>query len=216
MANRHLQRSIAMQTLFEWDFKGQHNDQSREILSRNMVEFAPGIEDTVFAEHLIEGTLREQKTIDALIVKCAPEWPLEQVTVMDRNILRLGIYELMFGKYDEVPPKVAINEAIELAKSFGSDASPRFVNGVLGTIYREMGEPMKDDVSENHKHNKEEDKKIKTDSQENSDSEPVKLKKVAKKTASTSARPSRDGVKKTVAKKAITKKAVVKKTAAKK
>lgn len=151
MANRHLQRSVAMQSLFEWDFKGRKNELSRAILKRNIQEFAPGIDDTIFAEHLIEGTLREQKTIDALIVKCAPEWPLEQVTVIDRNILRLGIYELMFGNYDEVPPKVAINEAIELAKSFGSDASARFVNGVLGTIYREMGEPMKDDVSANHK-----------------------------------------------------------------
>ena len=195
MANRHLQRSIAMQTLFEWDFKGQHNDQSREILGRNMVEFAPGIEDTLFAEHLIEGTLREQKTIDALIVKCAPEWPLEQVTVMDRNILRLGIYELMFGKYDEVPPKVAINEAIELAKSFGSDASPRFVNGVLGTIYREMGEPMKDDVSENHKHS--EEKKAKTAPKEVPESEPAELKKV----------PAKKAVIKKLAKKVPTKKA---------
>ncbi len=195
MANRHLQRSIAMQTLFEWDFKGQHNDQSREILGRNMVEFAPGIEDTLFAEHLIEGTLREQKTIDALIVKCAPEWPLEQVTVMDRNILRLGIYELMFGKYDEVPPKVAINEAIELAKSFGSDASPRFVNGVLGTIYREMGEPMKDDVSENHKHS--EEKKAKTAHKEVPESEPAELKKV----------PAKKAVIKKLAKKVPTKKA---------
>ena len=200
MANRHLQRSLAMQTLFEWDFKGQHNDQSREILARNMVEFAPGIEDTLFAEHLIEGTLREQKTIDALIVKCAPEWPLEQVTVMDRNILRLGIYELMFGKYDEVPPKVAINEAIELAKSFGSDASPRFVNGVLGTIYREMGEPMKDDVSENHKHS--EEKKTKTVPEEVPKSKPAELKKTL--------------VKKTVAKKTSTKKTPTKKVATKK
>jgi len=191
-----------MQTLFEWDFKGQHNDQSREILSRNIVEFAPGIEDTLFAEHLIEGTLREQKTIDALIVKCAPEWPLEQVTVMDRNILRLGIYELMFGKYDEVPPKVAINEAIELAKSFGSDASPRFVNGVLGTIYREMGEPMKDDVSENHKHS--EEKKVKTTPKEVPEDEPVELKKV----------PTKKVVIKKLAKKVTTKKAVAKKKVA--
>ena len=151
MANRHLQRSIAMQTLFEWDFQGQKNEESLGRLKRNLEEFAPGVEDTVFAHHLMEGTLREQKTIDTLIQKCAPEWPLEQVTVIDRNILRLGIYELMYGNYDEVPPKVAINEAIELAKSFGSDASPRFVNGVLGTIYREMGEPMKNDVSANHK-----------------------------------------------------------------
>lgn len=152
MANRHLQRSIVMQTLFEWDFQGQKTGSAREILRRNLTELAPGVDDTIFAEHLVEGTLKEQKTIDELIQKCAPEWPLEQVTVVDRNILRLGIYELMFGNYEEVPPKVAINEAIELAKSFGSDASARFVNGVLGTIYREMGEPMKDDVSENHKH----------------------------------------------------------------
>ena len=152
MANRHLQRSVAMQSLFEWDFQGQHDDQSMNILNRNIAEFAPGIDETIFAKHLIEGILRERKTIDSLIEKCAPEWPLEQVTVVDRNILRLGIYELMFGNYDEVPPKVAINESIELAKSFGSDASPRFVNGVLGTIYREMGEPLKNDVSENHAH----------------------------------------------------------------
>jgi N utilization substance protein B len=151
MANRHLQRSIAMQTLFEWDFQGRKNEESLIMLKRNLEEFAPGVDDTVFAHHLMEGTLREQKTIDTLIEKCAPEWPLDQVTVIDRNILRLGIYELMYGNYEEVPPKVAINEAIELAKSFGSDASPRFVNGVLGTIYREMGEPMKNDVSANHK-----------------------------------------------------------------
>lgn len=168
MANRHLQRSVAMQSLFEWDFQGRHDDQSRDVLRRNIGEFAPGLEETIFAEHLMEGTLRERQTIDKLIEKCAPEWPLEQVTVIDRNILRLGIYELMFGNYDEVPPKVAINEAIELAKTFGSDSSPRFVNGVLGTIYREMGEPMKDDISENHKHasetveeKKEEEKKTK-------------------------------------------------------
>ncbi len=168
MANRHLQRSVAMQSLFEWDFQGQHDEQSREILKRNILEFALGLEDTVFAEHLLEGTLRERKTIDKLIEKCAPEWPIDQVTAVDRNVLRLGIYELMFGNYDEVPPKVAINEAIELAKTFGSDASPRFVNGVLGTIYREMGEPMKDDISENHKHAGEE--------------APVKEKKDTKKT----------------------------------
>jgi transcription antitermination protein NusB len=200
MANRHLQRSVAMQSLFEWDFKGCDNALSREILKRNIEEFAPGIEDSIFAEHLIEGTLREQKTIDALIVKCAPEWPLEQVTVMDRNILRLGIYELMFGKYDEVPPKVAINEAIELAKSFGSDASPRFVNGVLGTIYREMGEPMKDDVSENHKRDDKDKKPTTTES----------TKAPSKKTIkSESAEPKKPTKK--VAKKAVVKKAAAKK-----
>ena len=145
-----------MQSLFEWDFFVRNDDHAREILGHNIAEFAPGLDDTIFAEHLMEGTLRERATIDKLIEKCAPEWPLDQVTVVDRNVLRLGIYELMFGNYDEVPPKVAINEAVELAKTFGSDASPRFVNGVLGTIYREMGEPMKDDTSENHKPVKEE------------------------------------------------------------
>lgn len=161
MANRHLQRSVAMQSLFEWDFHGKHDENFREVLKRNILEFAPGLEDSIFSGHLMEGTLKERQTIDKLIEKCAPEWPLEQVTLVDRNILRLGIYELMFGNYDEVPPKVAINEAIELAKTFGSDSSPRFVNGVLGTIYREMGEPMKDDISENHKRNLEEDEKKK-------------------------------------------------------
>jgi len=148
-----------MQSLFEWDFQGKHDEKSRDVLKRNIIEFAPGLEESIFAEHLMEGTLRERKTIDSLIEKCAPEWPIEQITVIDRNILRLGIYELMFGNYDEVPPKVAINESIELAKTFGSDASARFINGVLGTIYREMGEPMKDDISQNHKNNLEKEAK---------------------------------------------------------
>ncbi|MFZ1627188.1 MAG: transcription antitermination factor NusB [Candidatus Moraniibacteriota bacterium] len=151
MANRHLQRSVVMQSLFEWDFQGRHDEKALAVLRKNMDEFAPGLEDYGFARHLMESVLKERSTIDQLIEKCAPEWPLEQVTVVDRNILRLGIAELMFGNYEEVPPKVAINEAIELGKSFGSDATPRFVNGVLGTIYREMGEPMKDDTSEKHK-----------------------------------------------------------------
>jgi len=150
MANRHLQRSIAMQSLFEWDFREQSDVEANVIISHNIDEFAPGLEEADFAVKLVRGTLRERSVIDKLIEKCAPEWPIDQVAVVDRNILRLGIFELMFGNYDEVPPKVAINEAIEMAKSFGSDASPRFVNGVLGTIYREMGEPMKDDDSAKH------------------------------------------------------------------
>lgn len=151
MANRHLQRSIAMQSLFEWDFHGRDDVKMEEIMRHNVREFAPGIDDYAFTRELLEGVLGNRPTIDQLIEKCAPEWPLEQVTVIDRNILRLGIYELLYGSYDAVPPKVAINESIELAKTFGSDSSPRFVNGVLGTIYREMGEPMKDDSSEKHK-----------------------------------------------------------------
>lgn len=168
MANRHLQRSVVMQSLFEWDFQGRHDERSLGILRHNLEEFAAGLEDTGFARRLLEGTLRERPTIDQLIEKCAPEWPLDQVSVVDRNILRLGIYELMFGNYDEVPPKVAINEAIELGKSFGSDSTPRFVNGVLGTIYREMGEPMKDDTSAKHKGEREKHSAPTTPSEEES------------------------------------------------
>ncbi|MEI6650766.1 MAG: transcription antitermination factor NusB [Candidatus Moraniibacteriota bacterium] len=149
MANRHLQRSVAMQSLYEWDFNGCKPGNELQIAKRNLEAFAPGLEGSEnLSLRLVEGIAREQKTIDDLITKCAPEWPLEQIASVDRAILRLGIFELLYGDYDEVPPKVAINEAIELAKSFGSDSSPKFVNGVLGTIYREMGEPMKDDSSE--------------------------------------------------------------------
>lgn len=151
MANRHLQRSVAMQALFEWDFQGKHDDLVDEVVARNIKEFAPGIEESDFVRALVKGTLEKRSIIDALIEKCAPEWPLEQVTIIDRNILRLGIYELMHGNYGEVPPKVAINESIELAKTFGGESSARFVNGVLGTIYREMGEPMKSDTTKKHK-----------------------------------------------------------------
>src|SRR3989344_4175874 len=141
MANRHLQRPGAMQSLFEWDFQGRDNKKIDAILERNQKEFAPGTEEIAFAQHIVTGILAKQKTIDQLIEKCAPEWPLDQVTAVDRNILRLGIFELLHGDYSEVPPKVAINEAIELAKTFGGESSARFVNGVLGTVYREMGEP---------------------------------------------------------------------------
>ncbi len=145
MANRHLSRSIAMQSLYEWDFKGEKKETIADIIQRNIKEFAPGMEDSSFIEMLVMTTLNNQDKIDPLIEKCAPEWPLNQVTLVDRNVLRLGICELLFGDYAEVPPKVAINEAIELAKSFGGESSGRFVNGVLGTIYRELGEPMRDD-----------------------------------------------------------------------
>jgi len=151
MANRHLSRSIAMQCLYEWDFNGKDTGKIDEAIKKNIAEFGPGMEDVSFVENLVKSTIENQSKIDPLIEKCAPEWPLEQVTVVDRNILRLGINELLFGSYEEVPPKVAINEAIELAKSFGGESSGRFVNGVLGTIYREMGEPMKDDVKKKKK-----------------------------------------------------------------
>lgn len=117
-----------------------------EIRERNIKEFASGLEDTSFIHQLIDGTIKHVNEIDKIIEQAAPQWPLGQVAVVDRNVLRLGLYELLFGKREEVPPKVAINEAIELAKSFGGESSGKFVNGVLGTVYREIGEPGKDDA----------------------------------------------------------------------
>jgi len=161
MANRRLQRSIAMQSLFEWDFNGEKRDNILSIVDRNIQDLAVGIEETDLILNLVEGVLKNQHDIDELIEQCAPEWPLSQITVVDRNILRIGIYELLYGNYDSVPPKVAINESIELAKTFGGPNSSKFVNGVLGTIYREMGEPLKDD----DKKKKELKKKQKDDQQ---------------------------------------------------
>ena len=146
MASRHLSRSVAMQTLYEWDFRGRKMEELPEITERNIKEFASGLEETDFIHQLIDGIIKHVKEIDKIIEKAAPQWPLGQVAVVDRNVLRLGLYELLFGKREEVPPKVAINEAIELAKSFGGESSGKFVNGVLGTVYREIGEPGKDDA----------------------------------------------------------------------
>ncbi len=147
MANRHLARSIAMQSLFQWDFSGKENKAVKKIVQDNIKEFAPGLEDDSFVKELVEGVLKNREKLDSIIEKAAPEWPLEQVAMVDRNVLRLGLYELLFGNRDEVPPKVAINEAIELAKTFGSDSSGKFINGVLGTVYREIGEPGKEETS---------------------------------------------------------------------
>ncbi len=138
MASRHLSRSIAMQSFYEWDFGGKKPKELEKIVERNIEEFGPGLEDKTFVWQLVTGVVSCIKDIDNIIEKAAPEWPLEQITIVDRNVLRLGLYELIYGNKEEVPPKVAINEAIELAKSFGGEGSGRFINGVLGTVYREM------------------------------------------------------------------------------
>ena len=135
-----------MQSLYEWDFRGRKAENLSEVVERNIMEFASGLEDTSFIHQLIDGVMKHLAQLDKIIEKAAPQWPLDQIAVVDRNVLRLGLFELLFGKRDEVPPKVAINEAIELAKSFGGDSSGKFVNGVLGTVYREIGEPGKDDA----------------------------------------------------------------------
>jgi len=134
MANRHLARTIAMQSLFEWDFNGKSGDL-RAIVKNNLKEFGSSLEDSDFVFQLVEGVAGKLPEIDAIIAKTAPEWPIDQITLVDRNVLRLGIYELMFLK--EVPPKVAINEAVEIAKTFGGESSGKFLNGVLGTLYKE-------------------------------------------------------------------------------
>ncbi len=137
MASRHLSRSIAMQSLYEWDFGNQQADLDK-IVEKNIKEFGPGLKDETLIWQLTEGVIKHLLKIDKIIEKAAPEWPLSQITVVDRNILRIGLYELLYADKSEVPPKVAINEAIELAKSFGGESSGKFVNGVLGTVYKEL------------------------------------------------------------------------------
>jgi len=144
MANRHLSRSIVLQALFEWDFCGRKNDTVSLIVDRDVKEFAPGVSDASFIEELMKGIIAKQTELDDIIAKAAPEWPIDKISPVDRNVLRLGLYELLFADRAEVPAKVAINEAIELAKTFGGDTSGRFVNGVLGAVYKELGEPGKD------------------------------------------------------------------------
>src|SRR3989344_3660526 len=138
MSNRHLARMIAMQALYQWDFTGQPQEKIDEIISFVRREFAPNFEDGGFIESLVKGVIEKITEINQLVGQFAPNWPLESITIIDRNILRLGIFELKFSP--AVPSKVAINEAIELAKSFGGEASGKFVNGVLGAIYKEMVE----------------------------------------------------------------------------
>lgn len=139
MATRHLIRTVILQSLYEWDFYNQKKDITA-ILERNLAEFAPGIDEPEFAWKIMKGVAEHIKGIDNIIVKAAPEWPLDKIAVIDRNILRIGLYELLYADPNEVPPKVAINEAIELAKNYGGPNSARFTNGVLGTIYRELGD----------------------------------------------------------------------------
>lgn len=151
MANRHLSRSIVLQTLFEWDLNNIEKERVADALNRNIEEFAPHRSDAVFMERLLDGILQKRSELDMVIEKAAPEWPLDRIAPVDRNILRLGLYELLFSDRKDVPAKVAINEAIELAKQFGGDNSSRFVNGVLGAVYKEIGEPGKEEVSKNKK-----------------------------------------------------------------
>lgn len=146
MSQRHLSRSIVLQSLFEWDFEGRKREEIFPIFERNIREFAPGTSDRPFMEGLLKLVLDKQRELDNVIEKAAPDWPIDKIAPVDRNILRIGLSELLFADRKEVPPKVAINEAIELAKQFGGETSGRFVNGVLGAVYKEMGEPGKNET----------------------------------------------------------------------
>ena len=139
-SNRHLGRIVALQTLYEFEFRTELNDEAADvkgILGRNLERYEEAIGDTGFVEVIVEGVLKEQESLDDTIRPVAPDWPIEQIARIDRAILRIGVFELLH-KADIVPPKVVINEAVELAKAFGSDNSSKFVNGVLGTVYRSL------------------------------------------------------------------------------
>jgi len=138
MSNRHLARTVAMQSLYEWDFNGKKQGELSLITQKNLTNLAPGLAELDFVVKLVQGVEKKISEIDNAIQGYAPEWPLDQITTVDRNVLRIGIYELTLDA--SIPPKVAINEAIELAKSFGGSSSGKFVNGVLGSIYNDMVE----------------------------------------------------------------------------
>jgi len=139
MASRHLSRSIVLQSLYEWDFYNK-KPSLKDIIERNIADFGPGLEELDFVWKLAEGIEKHLPELDKIIEKAAPEWPINQISMVDRNVLRIGLYELLYANKEEVPPKVAINESIELAKSFSGQTSGKFINGVLGTVYKELSD----------------------------------------------------------------------------
>ena len=137
MASRHLSRSIVLQSLYEWDFYNK-KPSLKTIVERNINDFGPGLEELNFIWQLIDGVEKHMPELDKIIEKAAPEWPIAQIATVDRNVLRIGLFELLHSDKKEVPPKVAINEAIELAKTFAGPTSGKFINGVLGKVYEQL------------------------------------------------------------------------------
>lgn len=140
-SNRHLGRIIALQTLYEEELRQDAGDKSfklDEVLKRNIERYKDMLDDVEFIEQLAKGVSKQAPKLDATLQPVAPEWPIDQIARMDRLVLRIGLYELQ--NEDDVPPKVVINEAVELAKAFGGDNSSKFVNGVLGTLLRQREE----------------------------------------------------------------------------
>lgn len=154
MATRHLQRELAVRTLYQWDFHGKKNELIEVFFKKNLEVGFKELKEYDFAKILVLDTIKNHEIIDKIIEKAAPKWPLDQLSLVDRNILRLGINELIFGDAQTVPPKVAINEAIELGKQYGGPSSGKFINGVLGTIYKELGEPRKNEAPRKIKNKK--------------------------------------------------------------
>lgn len=145
-SNRHLGRIVALQSLYEYEFRTQSADSTTDIddiLARNLDRYETTIDDKGFVDTLVKGVLKEQADLDEKLQPIAPDWPIDQIARIDCNILRIGLYELLH-QAKVIPPKVAINEAVELAKAFGSDNSSKFINGVLGTAYRTLVEDTTD------------------------------------------------------------------------
>ena len=147
MATRHLCRGIVLQSLYEWDFYEKKTDLEK-IIERNLLAFGADVDEPQFVWKIVQGVITHFKDIDKIIEQSAPDWPIPQIAIVDRNILRIGIYELLYANKEEIPHKVAINEAIELAKNYGGQNSSKFVNGVLGTIYNEMKESSKTNTND--------------------------------------------------------------------
>lgn len=138
-SNRHLGRIIALQTLYEEEFRLDSDDKDfdlQAVLARNVVRYKDMVDDVEFIEKLVAGVSKQAAELDKILQPVAPEWPIDQIARMDRMVLRIGLYELQ--NEQGVPPKVVINEAVELAKAFGGDNSSKFINGVLGTILRQQ------------------------------------------------------------------------------
>ena len=137
-SNRHLGRIVVLQTLYEYEFRSQSEDKNvdlADIIARNMERYEDTIGDKKFVQDLLNGIVERQVELDTKLQPMAPEWPISQISRIDRNVLRMGLFELLYMQ-ETVPPKVAINEAVELAKAFGSDNSSKFINGVLGTAFK--------------------------------------------------------------------------------
>lgn len=146
-SNRHLGRIIALQTLYEQEMRQDADDNAFElntVLERNIERYSESLDDVAFIRQLVQGVTEQAEELDARLQPVAPEWPIDQIARMDRLVLRIGLYEL--ENEADVPPKVVINEAVELAKAFGGDNSSKFVNGVLGTLLRQIEEPPKSTV----------------------------------------------------------------------